>query len=385
MHLRHLQARLLNALGDTPVVCLAGAGRTGKSTLASRLQAELPASSRVACADPAERAWARADPAGFLERFAGLVILDDAELVPELLPRLKAAVERGARFLLTTGRPLPTLARDLGWRLESFTLWPLAQAELQGMVPELVDACFQGDLGRLRPGPLGLGELLGRVLAGGYPEAAEADPGAREAWFHGYLAALVRGTLGDLTELREVRHLTRLLAAPGTDPAAWKRCMDVLESLQVAASLPAEAGAPAGVGSRYRCLNDSALQAHLLGVAPAALETRPLLAAPLLETFAVMELIKSAPWSRTRPGLARLRAGAQELLVLEDRRRALVAFAFSASVTVQPEAFLGLRELQGRVGDRLKAGVVLHPGPELRSAGARLWAAPFQALWARGG
>jgi hypothetical protein len=376
MRFRQLQTSLLNALGDTPVICLAGAARTGKSTLVKALQAELPASSWISLADAVARAEAVEDPAGFLERLPGLAFLDDVERVPALLPLLKPAVDRGGRFLLTTSGALPGLARDLTWRMESFTLWPLAQAELRGVFPGLIDCGFQGDPGRLRLEPLDHRELLLRVQAGGYPEAADVDPALREGWFHGYLGGLVRGALRDLTELREVRHLTRLLASPGADPGQAKRCLDILESIHVVASLASEAGAP------YRRFNDAALQAHLLGTAPAALEARPMLAAPLLETFAVMELVKTAPWSQARPSLTHLRAGGQDLVLLEDRHGDLVAITTSASVTVQPEAFQGLRELRGRVGDRMKAGIVLHLGDALRSAGPGLWAAPFQALWA---
>ena len=379
MHLRQLRTRLLNALGDTPVICLAGAGRTGKTALARELQAGLPGSACCSFADPDTRAGAGEDPAGFLERLPGLAFLDEVDRVPPLLPLLKAAVDRGGRFLLTTCRPLPGLARDLTWRLESFTLWPLAQAELQGVFPGLIDAAFQGDLDRLRFEPLERGELLLRMLAGGYPEIAEAPPQAREGWFHGYLTALVHGHLRDLTELREARHLIRLLAS-ASDPGPAKRCLDVLASLHVLASLPSGAGAP------HRCFNDPALQAHLLGTAPAALETRPMLAAPLLATFAVMELVKAAPWSQARPDLTHLRAGSQDLVVLEDHRHRLVAFATHAAATVQPDVLLGLRELRERVGDRLQAGIVLHPGAEqLRSAGPGLWVVPFQALWAAKG
>jgi hypothetical protein len=374
MYLRHLQARLLNALGDTPVVCLTGADRTGKTTLARAFQ-DLAASAWPDLSDPATLDSATGDPAGFLERLSGLAILDGAQRAPRLLPLLKAAAERGGRFLLTVPGLPPGLAQSLGWSMESFTLWPLAQAELQGVFPGLVDASFQGDLGRLRLEPLDRQELLRRVLAGGYPEVQDLPPALRASWFHDYLDTLVQGRLRDLTDLRDGHQLTRLLARPEADPGPAKRCQDLLEDLNVMAALP-------GAGPPYRCFNDAALQAHFLGMVPAALATRPVLAAPLLETFAVMELIKTAPWSQARPALSRLRAGPQLLVLLEDHRRQLVAFTVDPSATIQPEAFQGLRALRERVGDRLRAGIVLHMGEQLRPAGPGLWALPFQALWA---
>jgi len=373
---RQLQASLLNALGDTPVVCLAGASRTGKTTVLQALRAELPAAAWHRFADPATQAAAAADPAGFLEGLPALALLDDLERVPALAPLLAAAAAGGRRLLFTTSRRLPGLAESLAGNLETFTLWPLAQAERQGSFPGLVDACFQGDPTRLRLEPLERQALLRRVLAGGYPEVGERTPAQRESWFHGYLAALVQGRLRDLTELREVHHLIKLLLLPATEPGPARRCRDLLEELHVMTALAS------GAGARTRWFNDAGLQAHLLGMAPAALETRPVLAAPLLETFAVMELVKTAPWSRSRPVLSHLRAGAQELVLLEDHRGQLAAFTVCAGATVQAEAFQGLRALRDRVGARLRAGVVLHPGEAPASAGPGLWALPLAALWA---
>jgi hypothetical protein len=371
MRLRQLQARLYDALGDTPVVWLTGAPRTGKTSLVRALQEELPAGGPN-LADPVTLAWAQGDPAGFLASLPAMAMLDDVDAAPGLLPLLKASVERGGRFLLTSSRPLPGLERDLGWRMERFTLWPLAQAELRGVFPGLVDACFQGEPARLRLEPMDRAELLSRLLTGGYAEVQDRPPALREAWFHDYFAALVRGPLSPFTDLRDGRQLIRLLAAPAADPEPAKRCLDLLADLHVVAAL----------GARYRGFNDPALQARVLGMTAAGLETRPVLAAPLLETFMVMELVKTAPWSQSRPSLTMMDTGGQPMLVLENHRRQLVAVIVNASATVQPEAFLGLRALRDQVGARFKAGLVLHAGEQLRAAGPGLWAAPFQALWA---
>jgi len=376
LHRRQLQACLLNALGDTPAVCLAWASRTGKSTLVLALKADLPAAAFRSFTDPATLAEATRDPAVFLKGLPALVFLDDVERIPALLPLLKTAMAGGQRFLLTTPRTLPGLAESLSWSLESFTLWPLAQAEREGVFPGLIDACFQGDPTRLQLESLTRQNLQERLLAGGYPEVTDLTPSRRESWFHGYLATLVQGRLRDLTDLREVHHLIKLLAFPDADPRLAKRCRDLLEDLHIMAPLAS------GSGARSRWFIDSALQAHILGMAPAALGTRPELAAPLLETFAVMELIKTAPWSGSRPILSHLRVGTQELIVLEDHRHQLVAFTVSAAATVQAEAFQGLQALRDRAGARLRTGIVLHAGGETRAAGPGFWSLPFQALWA---
>ena len=379
MYQRLLQAGLLNALGDTPVVCLAGASRTGKSALLLALQAAQPAAAIRTFADPATLAKAAGDPAGFLKGLPEWAFLEDVDRLPSLLPWLQTALAGGHRFLLTTPRVLPGLAAGLSRNLESFTLWPLAQAEREGVFPGLIDACFQGEPGRLALQAITRQELLDRVLAGGFPEVLDLDPATRASWFQGYLAALVQGRLRGLTELREVHHLLRLLASPAADPGQTQRCRELLEAFHVLVPLPS------GGNTRSRWFLDAALQAHLSGMAPAALATQPGLAAPLLETFAVMELVKTAPWSGSRPTLRHLRAGAQELVVLEDHRRQLVAFTVSAAATLQAEAFQGLQALRDQVGDRLRAGIVLHAGGSARAVGSGFWSLPFQALWASRG
>jgi len=376
---RRLQSALANALGDTPVVCLAGASRTGRTTLVEALRSGLPEAVCRTFADPATQDEATRDPAAFLEGLPALAILEDVERAPGLVPLLRTAVGGGRRFLLTTTRILPGLVESLTGSLETFTLWPLAQAEREGVLPGLIDACLQGDPSRLDVQPQTRQDLLGRLLAGGYPEAGDLDPSRRERWFHTYLASLIQGRLGVLTGLREVHQLIRLLTLPGAEPRRAGRCRDLLEDAHVMAPLASAAG------DRARWFNDSALQAHLLGLTPAALEFQPMLASPLLETFAVLELVKTAPWSRSRPGLSRFRAGAQELVVLEDRRGQLAAFTVCAAATVQAEAWQGLQVLRERVGDRLRTGVVLHVGGESRAVGPGFWTLPFEALWAAGG
>ena len=366
----------MNALGDTPAVCLAGASRTGKSTLVLALQKDLPAAACHTFSDPATLTEATRDPAAFLKGLPALAFLEDVERVPALLPWLKTAIARGQKFLITTPRSLPGLTESLTWSMESFTLWPLAQAEREGFFPGLIDACFQGDPTRLQFEPMTRQDLLGRLLVGGFPEVTDLTPSQRERWFHGYLAALVQGRLRDLTDLREVHHLIKLLTVPGADLWEAKRCRDLLEDLHVMASVAS------GAGARSQWFIDSALHAHLLGLERANLETLPVLAAPLLETFAVMELIKTAPWSGSRPTLSHFRTGTHELIVMEDHRQQLVAFTVSTAATIQAEAFQGLQALRNQVGERLRTGVVLHTGGETRAAGTGFWSLPLQALWA---
>lgn len=62
-HPRYLQQQVLDALSDTPVVCLLGQRQVGKTTLARQLQSE---QTYVSFDDATLLAAARYDPVGFV-------------------------------------------------------------------------------------------------------------------------------------------------------------------------------------------------------------------------------------------------------------------------------------------------------------------------------
>lgn len=397
-------------MGDTPVTFLAGARQTGKSTLVKSIQAELPSSAYATFDDLNVLASAASDPVGFLEGLPSQAFLDEVQRVPDLFLPIKASVDRdrrAGRFVLTGSANillLPRVADSLAGRMEILTLWPLSLSEIRDTLPAFIDACFQGDPTRLAVEPMERKELWSQVLAGGYPEVLERSGAeAREYWFESYLTTLIQRDLRNLADIEGIHLLPRLLRTLaaragstlsqsdiaqnlGVAVPTVKRYLTLLETLYLTVPL-----APwyKNLGKRLAktpkvYFNDAGLQAHLMGIEAPALEARPQEGGPVLETFAVMELMKSAPWSRARPSLHffRTSAGREVDVVLENRRRELVAVEIKASSTVQNSDFKGLRELQSLVGDRLKAGVLLHTGKEILPFGPGLWAMPIQALWA---
>jgi predicted AAA+ superfamily ATPase len=94
---------LAEALADTPVVVVAGPRQAGKSTLASRVVHDA-GGTWLGLDDSAVLDTARSDPVGFVSGGRGLVGIDEAQRVPELLLAIKAEVDRArapGRFLLT--------------------------------------------------------------------------------------------------------------------------------------------------------------------------------------------------------------------------------------------------------------------------------------------
>lgn len=77
---------------------------------------------------------------------------------------------------------LPTVADSLAGRMETLSLLPLSQSEIESRAANWIDGAFAGRLLKVERPALGL-ELVERVLRGGYPEAvARASAKRRRAW-----------------------------------------------------------------------------------------------------------------------------------------------------------------------------------------------------------
>jgi len=409
---RALQVQLLASMADTPVIFLAGARQTGKSTLVQGFQAGLPGSRYATFDDLTTLAGARRDPVGFIEDLPPAAFLDEVQRVPELFLPIKASVDRNrrpGRFILTGSANvlvLPKVADSLAGRMEILTLWPLSQGEIRDTRPGFIDACFQGDPRGLTLQPLARREILAAGIQGGFPETFQRTGSAqRSRWFDAYLTTLVQRDLRELSDIQGVQEIPRLLAALAARSGSTlnlssltrdlalslmtvKRYLALFQTLYLLVVLPPwfENLDKRLVKAPKVYFNDSGLLSHLLCIGDDALENLPSLAGPVLETFVVMELVKTAPLSRRRPSLHHFRTsdGAEVDIVLETRRRDLVGIEVKASSTVQASDFKGLQELRRLVGDRLKAGVVLYTGSETVPFGKDLWAVPVPALWSPG-
>ena len=405
MHPRNLLPALEGALTDTPVVFLAGARQTGKSTLVQGLGR---GSDYRTFDDLNTLAAAQADPVGFIHSLGHTAILDEIQRIPELLLPIKASVDRDrrpGRFILTGSAnvlALPKVAESLAGRMEVLTLWPLAQAERAAAQPGFVDACFQGHPEHLKVPAMERNDLLERIAVGGYPEVvARTSSGARTRWFNAYLQTLLQRDVRDLSAIEGLALLPRLLSlvaartgSPmnvadlgrtlGLSQVTLRRYLILFETLFLLVQLPPWFE---NLGKRLAktpkvYFNDPGLLLHLLGADPEGLHHSPALG-PIVESFAVMELIKTAPWSRAQPSLFHLRtsAGTEVDIVLEDRSRRMVGVEVKASQSVGAADFNGLRMMKTLVGDRFCCGVVLYSGKEVLPFGPGLWALPLQALW----
>ncbi|MFH1764746.1 MAG: AAA family ATPase, partial [Gemmatimonadota bacterium] len=99
---RTLEKPFLAAASQFPVMLVTGARQVGKTTFLKRLRES--ERTYISLDDPRVLELARADPALFMQRFPGPVIIEEIQYAPGLLPYIKLAVDQNrepGRFWLT--------------------------------------------------------------------------------------------------------------------------------------------------------------------------------------------------------------------------------------------------------------------------------------------
>ena len=437
---RSVERRLVEALEDSPVVLIHGPRQCGKTTLAQftcapnyltwgdghhltwgggdRLAWGYSREDRdytyFSFDDPVTRDGARADATGFVANLPERVILDEVQRVPELFEAIKISVDRQrapGRFLLTGSTNVflvPQLSDSLAGRIQIVPLHPLTQFELMGRSdPSRPDAGFLNALfGDGFPifqcERLG-GQLVERIVAGGYPAALERPTARRSAnWYRDYVEALVQRDARDMTRVRSLDVLPRLLRAAAAQTAQLFNLsslaspfelsrpsigdyVTLLERLFLLERLPAWHGNRLKrlVKSPKLHLTDTGLAAALIGADAKALAADRTLLGQFLETFAFRELRRQASWQDTPIEFFHFRDkdGAETDIVMEQASGAVAGVEIKAAASVSSRDFRGLRKLERAAGNRFVRGVVLYDGETGISFGERFHAMPISRLW----
>jgi predicted AAA+ superfamily ATPase len=399
---------LLAALTDTPVVLLHGARQAGKSTLAQEIASGPHPARYLTLDDTAVLAAAKSDPAGFIGGLEDPVVIDEVQRAPELFIPIKAAVDRDrrpGRFLLTGSANvllLPKLSESLAGRMEVLPLWPLSQGEIDGVAEDFIDRVFGSQLAPLPTTYLTRDELARRVTAGGYPEAVLRSPARRPAWFRSYVTTMLHRTVRDIADIERLHEIPRLLSVlaartgtllnvadlsrtVGIPLTTMQRYLALLETTFLVELLPAWT-----TRVRKRLLKspkvvlvDTGLASHLVGVDSRGLPANTELWGAFVETFVVMELLKQAGWSATRPTLYHFRTekGEEVDVVLEAPSGEIVGVEVKSTVSLDAGDFRGLRVLAEIAGRRFARGILLYLGEQVVPFAANLYALPISSVW----
>ena len=406
---RRIEARIAEALSDTPVVLIAGPRQAGKTTLVRQLATV--GMRYLTLDDELTLLSAKDDPVGMI-RSLDRAIIDEIQRAPQLLLAIKKSVDenrRPGRFLLTGSANvmvLPAVADSLAGRMERLVLLPLSQRELYGSTANWIDAAFAGRLLNVTTPVVGQA-LVEAVLRGGYPEAiARTGARRRSVWARQYLDAIIQRDVRDVASIDKLDQLpiflralaqvsgqmcnyTQLGGQVGLDSKTAARYVGVFEQMFLLKRVEVWARNQLKRVIKTPKLQfiDAGLLATLLDLGADEVQRDRRRFGSVLETFVYGELLKH---SSTAEGDYRLLyyrdVDMFEVdIVIENASGDLIGVEVKATATVKASDLRGLKKFASVAGDKFKMGVLLYDGTESMPLGDGLWAAPLSTLWGQGG
>ncbi len=402
---RHVEARVRDALGDTPVVLVIGPRRSGKTTLVRRMETD--ERTYVTLDDQTTLDTAKIDPVGFI-RGLGSAVIDEIQRVPELLLAIKKEVDeayRPGRFLLTGSSnilTLPRVADSLAGRMETIRMYPLSVAEQWGRRAKFLTLLFEGKV--YSPPHLVLGDdLLDLIMQGGFPEVlARKSENRQQIWARSYLDSVLQK---DLKEIAQVERLTdlpkfvRLLAQYsaqlvnysgigaeiGMDHKTTRRYVGLLEQIfLVSMAQPWYTNALKRIVKTPKVhFGDSALLAVAKGITKSRIQNDRKEIGPILESFVHSEIRKQIVASDLDAEIYHFRDYSRNEVdfVLERSDGMIVGIEVKASATVRSPDLKGLITLAEAAGDRFAYGALLYDGDQVIPRSDNISIVPISCLW----
>ena len=404
---RHAETQVRAALDDTRIVAIVGPRQSGKTTLARRIAGD-DGRPFITLDDEQFRRFAEDDPAGFV-RNQPVAVIDEIQRAPALILALKKTVDeapRPGRYLITGSVDLfkGALSPDsLAGRVDTIELLPFSQAEIAGAgVPGFLDRAFAGDFPSLAvTGPTG--DLIERVVSGGFPEAlSRTVPARRRRWLRAYARALAERDVSEIAAVDKSVEMSRLIdhaaaasgqllnmsalgSRLGIDGKTVDRWLMLLEYMFLVRRIRAwhRNRLKRLVKTPKLHFLDSGLLAALRGTGAADIAGDREKLGPLLECFVHAEIAKAAALSDETTTVSHYRDKdrVEVDLVLERSPDRVAGIEVKAGATVRPRDFRGLERLRSAAGDGFACGIVLHDGERVQQTGSRLYAVPMKMLW----
>ncbi|GAB3017078.1 ATP-binding protein [Niabella terrae] len=228
----------------SPVVFLNGARQSGKSTLVQNNLEKIGTSKFPATYMSFERttqmAAAAAAPEAFLKNYTRNLIIDEAQLVPELFRTLKVVVDElrlvdkptiNGKYLLTGSAnilALPQLSDSLVGRMSVLTLYPFCTSETSQGQGNGLEKMLMTDFEGITDRGITLTEAMKLAT---FPEIADKNAEERSIWFDGYLTTILQRDVRMIAELDKISVLPNLLRVRAIRSASLLNDADIARDI----------------------------------------------------------------------------------------------------------------------------------------------------------
>lgn len=264
---RSMEEIALKMAGWFPVVSVTGPRQSGKSTLVRKVFSEYD---YVNLENIDTREAALADPVGFIRDRPQRLVINEAQLAPELFNMIQVVSDEtgeAGQYILSGSQNfllLRSITQSLAGRVGLLRLMPLSFAEA-----------------RAEQGDLGLGDFMRK---GGYPRLYDRKIPTR-VYYDGYVSTYLERDVAGYLDVRNIRqfetmlrlvaqttggllNITRLAQDASVSSKTAREWLSILESSYIIFLLP-----PYFANIRKRLiktpklyLNDTGLLCHLLGI-----------------------------------------------------------------------------------------------------------------------
>ena len=217
---RTIEKSIVDISEHFPVLMVTGARQVGKTTLLQHLARDNRR--YVTLDDPLVLSLAREDPALFMQRFAGRVLIDEIQYAPELLPYIKMAVDgnkQPGQFWLTGSQQfhvMKNISESLAGRVGILSLLGLSRWEIirKGQSqPVFLPSKELFQHAPLNKKALTLLELYRNIWHGSFPAMA-LDAGLNRNQFLGsYAQTYLQRDVRDLAQVGDEMAFLRFLRA----------------------------------------------------------------------------------------------------------------------------------------------------------------------------
>lgn len=349
------------------------------------------------------------DPTGFIDHNDELMIIDEVQRAPILLPAIKKNVDENqnpGRFLLTGSaniQTLPGVTESLAGRVTKIRLRPLALGEIHGAQPDFLERAFRQEF-RVAPDFSGKDDYLLEAFRGGFPEARRFDEEKDwRAWHTDYIDALMARDLKDIALIRRKSSMQKLITAL----AAWssnfmnihsmgtglsitrttiESYINALEALYIVERVPAwhKTDYARVSGQEKFFMTDTGMMAALLRWRFDRVRLDGEMNGKLLETFVFNQLSAHLDVHESVYALTHYRDGNKREVdfVVEREDSAILGIEVKAASVIDKSAFKHLVWFRDHIAtNREFIGIVLYTGEHVASFGHGLWAVPMSSLW----
>jgi predicted AAA+ superfamily ATPase len=378
---RELSEKLAEAAKKYPVLTITGPRQSGKTTLARYVFKDYQ---YVSLEEPDNTKMAKEDPRGFLEQYAGNLIIDEAQKVPTLFSYIQTIVDtedRPGRFILTGSHNfllMENITQSLAGRCAIFHLLPFSKAELKDSKP--VDIDHMDDL-KAPPRKQKAGDLYEMLFTGFYPRIHDRHLEPQE-WLQDYLLSYIErdvrliSNIGDVEAFQrfmrlcagrsgQILNITSLASDCGITSVTARKWLSILECSFIIKLLR-----PHYKNFNKRLIKspkiyftDTGLMCHLLKIRSTDELRISDMRGAVFETWVIGEFIKNYYNRRREPDIFFWRdAGANEIDLIISKGNELLPVGIKSSRTFNDKLIKELNFWRSLTGNPKHPGVLIYGG-----------------------